>query len=83
MHTPRPTAPRNSRHRRLFPHSSNTLTSLAEALRAARSAAGTQQIIGCTTAGEVIERGLTHGGVAVLLVRAPKSVSESATVPGL
>ena len=56
---------------------------LAGALRAARSAAGTQQIIGCTTAGEVIERGLTHGGVAVLLVRAPKSVSESATVPGL
>jgi len=56
---------------------------LADALRAARSAAGTQQIIGCTTAGEVTERGLTHGGVAVLLVAAPKSVSESATVPGL
>ncbi|HYR20336.1 MAG TPA: FIST N-terminal domain-containing protein [Myxococcales bacterium] len=56
---------------------------LAEALRAARSAAGTQQIIGCTTAGEVTERGLTHGGVAVLLVGAPKGVSESATVSGL
>ncbi|HKB75893.1 MAG TPA: FIST N-terminal domain-containing protein [Myxococcales bacterium] len=56
---------------------------LGEALRAARSAAGTQQIIGCTTAGEVTERGLTHGGVSVLLVLAPKSVAESATVPGL
>jgi len=56
---------------------------LGEALRAARSAAGTQQIIGCTTAGELTERGLTHGGVAVLLVSAPKSVVETATVPGL
>jgi hypothetical protein len=56
---------------------------LGEALRAARSAAGTVQIIGCTTAGELTERGLTHGGVAVLLVSAPKSVVETATVPGL
>ena len=48
---------------------------LGEALRAARAAAGTQQMIGCTTAGEVTERGLTHGGVAVLLVSAPASVT--------
>ena len=56
---------------------------LGEALRAARAAAGTQQMIGCTTAGEVTERGLTHGGVAVLLVSAPASVTEIASVPGL
>jgi hypothetical protein len=56
---------------------------LGEALRAARSAAGTERIIGCTTAGEVTERGLTHGGIAVLLVAAPRSVSEMAAVPGL
>src|SRR5207237_6892288 len=56
---------------------------LGDALRSARSAAGTQQVIGCTTAGEVTERGLTHGAVAVLLVVAPKSVSESATASGL
>ena len=51
---------------------------LGEALRAARTAAGTQQIIGCTTAGELTERGLSHGGVTVLLVSAPKSVVETA-----
>src|SRR5437588_12293428 len=56
---------------------------LGDALRSARSTAGTQQIIGCTTAGEVTERGLTHGAVAVLLVVAPTSVSESATASGL
>src|SRR2546428_8619504 len=50
---------------------------LGDALRAARTAAGTQQIIGCTTAGEVTERGLTHGGVAVLLVSAPQAVAET------
>jgi len=56
---------------------------VGEALRAARSAAGTQQLIGCTTAGEVTERGLTHGGVAVMLVAAPRGVVESVSVPGL
>ena len=56
---------------------------LGDALRAARAAAGTQQIIGCTTAGEVTERGLTHGGVAVLLVWAPQAVAETAAVAGL
>ena len=39
----------------------------AGALAAAREASGAE-IIGCTTAGEITEDGLTHGGVAIMLV---------------
>jgi len=41
---------------------------LADCLRAARVVARGAEIAGCTTAGEFTERGLIHGGVAVLLV---------------
>lgn len=40
---------------------------LGRALRAAREASRAN-IIGCSTAGEITERGLTHGGLALLLV---------------
>lgn len=40
---------------------------LRAALLAARAAAGGAEIVGCTTAGEFTERGLTHGGAAVML----------------
>lgn len=39
-------------------------------LRATRELARGADIMGCSTAGEITERGLTHGGVAVLLVAA-------------
>lgn len=42
---------------------------LGAALTTAREATGAE-IIGCTTAGEITERGLTHGGFAMLLVAA-------------
>lgn len=40
---------------------------IGRALRAAREASGAN-VIGCSTAGEITERGLTHGGLALLLV---------------
>ncbi len=40
---------------------------LAEGLAAAREATGAD-IVGCTTAGEITEQGLIHGGVALMLV---------------
>ena len=42
--------------------------SLSECLRAAAKVAGGAKLVGCTTAGEFTERGLIHGGVAVMLV---------------
>lgn len=41
---------------------------LASALRAVRASAGTDAVIGCTTAGEIAADGLAHGGAVVLLV---------------
>lgn len=41
---------------------------LDECLRTARSIAQGAEIAGCSTAGEFTERGLTHGGVSVLLI---------------
>jgi methyl-accepting chemotaxis protein len=41
---------------------------LGEVLQSVRSVVQGAQILGCSTAGEITERGLTHGGVAVLLV---------------
>ena len=45
---------------------------------AASSAAGCSEIIGCTTAGEITERGLVHDGVAVLLVSSTASAAKVA-----
>ncbi len=44
-------------------------------LKFARRAAGGAEIVGCTTAGEITERGLSHHGVAVLLVASNTSVA--------
>jgi hypothetical protein len=41
---------------------------LAECLRSSAATARGARLIGCTTAGELNERGLIHGGVSVLLV---------------
>lgn len=41
---------------------------LESALRAARETAGTENVVGCTTAGEITEGGLSHGGASVMLV---------------
>jgi methyl-accepting chemotaxis protein len=41
---------------------------LESALRAARVTAGTENVIGCTTAGELTEAGLSSGGASVMLV---------------
>src|SRR5256885_10164274 len=56
---------------------------LGEALRAARLAAGTQQIIGCTTAGGGTGPAPTPAGGAVLLNAPPKGVSQTPPLPGL
>jgi hypothetical protein len=42
--------------------------SLTECLRGAAQTARGAKLVGCTTAGEFTERGLTHGGVVVLLL---------------
>lgn len=42
--------------------------SLALALDVARELTGTHEILGATTAGEITERGLLHGGIAVWLM---------------
>src|SRR2546430_12213554 len=52
---------------------------LGDALRSARSAAGTQEIIGCTTAGEGTPSGPSPGSAARPLVVAPQSVSQGGT----
>jgi hypothetical protein len=41
---------------------------LGEVLQSVRAVAQGAQIVGCSTAGEITERGLTHDGVAVMLV---------------
>src|SRR5262249_53224760 len=40
-------------------------------------------LAGCTTAGEITERGLTRGGVAALLVSSPDTLVELRTTPGV
>jgi hypothetical protein len=56
---------------------------LRATLTAARKAAGGVEIIGCTTAGEITERGVTHGGLAVLLVASSTSAGRMAFAEGL
>jgi methyl-accepting chemotaxis protein len=46
----------------------------ALAIGAVRSACPAAAIVGCTTAGEITEEGLVHGGVAVMLVAADATV---------
>ncbi len=48
---------------------------LRATLAAACRAAGCAEIIGCTTAGEITDRGLVHDGVAVLLVASNTSAA--------
>ncbi len=43
-------------------------------LGSVRAVAPNARLIGCQTAGELTERGLVHGGVAVMLVSAPQTV---------
>src|SRR6476659_6402213 len=49
---------------------------LGEAERCAPGAT----FLGCTTAGEITERGLTHGGVAALVVSSPDTAFELRSV---
>jgi len=55
---------------------------LGAALAAAEEASGTV-FFGCTTAGEITERGLTKGHLAVMVVSTDEMVSEVATVSGV
>ena len=54
---------------------------LGDCLRTAAGLAPGARLMGCTTAGEFSERGLIHGGVAVLLV-ATDSPHLGRTEPG-
>lgn len=56
---------------------------LRSALIAARHAASCDAIIGCSTAGEITEAGLTHDGVAVMLVASDASTVRMAFSPGM
>lgn len=56
---------------------------LEEALKAAREVASGVPLLACTTAGEFTERGLTHGGMAVMMVSAPESLVASASADHL
>ena len=51
---------------------------LQTALASASAAAGCSEMIGCTTAGEITERGLVHDGIAVLLVSSGTSAAKIA-----
>ena len=57
--------------------------SLDQAMKAAQSAVGSAPLLGCTTAGEFTERGLTRGGLAVMLISAPEVVADPVTAEGL
>lgn len=46
-------------------------------------AAGCAELIGCTSVGEFTERGTASGGIAVLLVHAPRSVHRIVTADGM
>ena len=58
-------------------HSLNTVLQLAT------KAASGADIIGCTTAGEITERGLVHDGVAVFLVASDTSIGKMALGRGM
>jgi hypothetical protein len=52
-------------------------------LASARRVAAGAEIIGCTTAGEITEKGLVHGGVSVLLVASNPNAGRIAFAGGL
>jgi methyl-accepting chemotaxis protein len=56
---------------------------LAAAMAGVRQAAGPVELVGCTTAGEITEQGLIHGGVAVLLVASDDSSATACLADGL
>jgi len=56
---------------------------LGAALGVAERCAPGATFLGCTTAGEITERGLTHGGVAALVVSSPDTTFELRTVTGV
>jgi hypothetical protein len=62
---------------------SSTRHKLDDVMRTVREQAPGTELVGCTTAGELTERGLTKGGVAVMLVRSESMVHESAFASGL
>jgi hypothetical protein len=56
---------------------------LGRALASAQALARGAEIIGCTTGGEMTERGLTHGGLAVMLVASDAIVADIGMVRGV
>src|SRR4051812_33324025 len=56
---------------------------LGPALRVARDAASGAEILGCTTAGEITEHGLTHDGMSVMLVSSDEIAINAANAGGL
>jgi hypothetical protein len=56
---------------------------LAKLMSSAGAAAGGASLVGCSTAGEFTEQGLTHGGVAALLVAADETDHRVAFARGL
>jgi hypothetical protein len=56
---------------------------IPELMAAARAAADGADLVGCTTAGEFTEEGLTHNGVAVLLVASDETEHLLAFATGL
>jgi hypothetical protein len=59
------------------------LYDLRSALGTARRAADCDAIIGCSTAGEITEAGLTHDGVAAMLVTSDASTARMAYCTGM
>jgi hypothetical protein len=56
---------------------------LTEVMSLARAAADGADLLGCTTAGEFTEKGLTHNGVAALLVASDEALHRTAFATGL
>jgi hypothetical protein len=56
---------------------------LTRALASAQALAKGAEIVGCTTGGEMTERGLTRGGIAVMLVASEAMVTDLGIVRGL
>jgi len=56
---------------------------LHEALESVRAVAPNAAVIGCTTAGEITERGLIKGGLAAMLVGSDEMLVEAATANGV
>jgi len=46
-------------------------------------ASGCEDVVGCTSVGEFTDRGMAYGGIAVLLVHAPRAVHRIVTAEGM